>query len=223
MPEDGDPIDPRYDLLEQFQTLACDLWGEKRQARGIAARSRQAGDEPAPHRVGGPRENDGDGPGRLPRGQRGRCAGDHDDVDLERNQLGRESGGLLGRLGTPVFDRDVTALDVAEVTQSLEEGLSQMEARGRSTRQVADSRDVGCRVRPGSECRGDDVQSEGDRERSPYDHHAAAVVRCARRPRTARRRRRTGDTPRGGRRTCGVRPCAAHTRATAGLDRRPGS
>ena len=48
----------------------------------------------------------------------------HDDINLERNQFGRKSGEPLELpLGIPVFDHDVAALDVAEVTQSLKERL----------------------------------------------------------------------------------------------------
>ena len=52
------------------------------------------------------------------------CASGHDDINLERSQFGRESGEPLELpLGISVFDHDVAALDVAEVTQSLAEGL----------------------------------------------------------------------------------------------------
>ena len=52
------------------------------------------------------------------------CLRGHDDINLERNQFGRESGEPLELpLGISVFDHDVAALDVTEVTQSLTEGL----------------------------------------------------------------------------------------------------
>ena len=54
-----------------------------------------------------------------------------DDINLERNQFGRKSGEPLAlRLGISVFDHDVAALDVTEVTQSLEEGVAQVGASG---------------------------------------------------------------------------------------------
>ena len=57
-------------------------------------------------------------------GQGAGCAWGHDDINLERNQFGRESREPLDLpLGISVFDHDVAALDVTEVTQSLEEGL----------------------------------------------------------------------------------------------------
>ena len=46
-------------------------------------------------------------------------------------------------LGISVFNHDVAALDVTEVTQSLEEGLSQVGIRGQVERQEAYSSDLG--------------------------------------------------------------------------------
>jgi hypothetical protein len=60
--------------------------------RDIAARKRKAGDEPGRHRIEHRSEDNGNGPGRVLGGESGGCAGGHDDINLERNQLGRESG-----------------------------------------------------------------------------------------------------------------------------------
>ena len=78
-------------------------------------------------------------------GQGDECASAHeDDINLERNQFGRKSGEPLELpLGISVFNHDVAALDVTEVTQSLEEGLAQAEASGQVGRQVAYSSDLG--------------------------------------------------------------------------------
>src|SRR5204862_1727149 len=66
----------------------------------------------------------GDRLGCLPGGQGGGCRWGHDDINLERNQFGRKSWEPLELpLGISVFDHDVAALDVTEVTQSLTEGL----------------------------------------------------------------------------------------------------
>ena len=52
------------------------------------------------------------------------CAPGHDDINLERNQFGRESGEPLDLpLVISGFDDDVATLDVTEVTQTLTEGL----------------------------------------------------------------------------------------------------
>jgi len=64
----------RRRLLELFQTLADKLRGEDRQPRDIAARLRQAGDEPARNRIGNSSEDNGEGCGRLLGGQGGGCA-----------------------------------------------------------------------------------------------------------------------------------------------------
>src|SRR5207253_5984478 len=74
LPEDRDPTDPRNGLLEQFQTLADELRGESGQPCDIAARPREASDEPAPNRIASRTEHDGDSLGRLLRGQGGECA-----------------------------------------------------------------------------------------------------------------------------------------------------
>ena len=76
---------------------------------------------PLRNRIGSSSEDNGEGPGRLLGGQGGGCAWGHDDINLERNQFGRKSGEPLELpLGISVFDHDVAALDVTEVTQSLD-------------------------------------------------------------------------------------------------------
>ncbi len=92
MPEDSDPTGPWHGLLEQFQALADELREEDGQPRDIAARPPQAGDEPAANRIGRPSEDDGNGPGRVLGGQGGGCARDGDDINFERNQVGRKAG-----------------------------------------------------------------------------------------------------------------------------------
>src|SRR5438477_8227884 len=90
-PEDSDRTDPRNGLREQFQTLADELRGEVGQPRDIAARPREAGDEPAPNRIANNSEDNGDRPSRLLGHTGGKCAwGGHDDIHLERNQFGRK-------------------------------------------------------------------------------------------------------------------------------------
>jgi hypothetical protein len=60
-------------------------------------------------------------------GQGGDCAWGHDNINVKRNQFGRKRGEPLGLpLGISVFNYDVAALDVTEVTQSLTEGLVQV-------------------------------------------------------------------------------------------------
>src|SRR5712691_12584158 len=90
-------------------------------------------------------EHNGEGSGRLLGGQSGGFAsGRDDDINLERNQFGRKSGEPLELpLGISVFDHEVAALDVTEVTQSLTEGLVQVGASGQVGPQPAYSSDLG--------------------------------------------------------------------------------
>src|SRR4029453_6025270 len=92
LPKDGDATDPWNSLREQFETLADELRGEVGHPRDIAARPPKAGDEPAPNRIGHKREDYGKGPGCLLGGQGGDYGRGHDDISLECNQLGCESG-----------------------------------------------------------------------------------------------------------------------------------
>jgi hypothetical protein len=58
--------------------------------RDVAARARQAGDEPHPHRVAHDRKHDGDGTGLSVQCCRHRCGPGKDNVGLQRDQLRRE-------------------------------------------------------------------------------------------------------------------------------------
>jgi hypothetical protein len=177
MPEGSDPTDLRNGLREVFQTLADKLRGEDGQSRDIAARLRQAGDEPARHRIGNKSEENGEGPGRLLRGQGGGCGCGHDDMNLERNQFGRKSGEPLELpLGISVFDYEVATLDVTEVTQPLAEGL--LEVRDRVGRQVAYSKDLGRLLRPRGKRRRERTSQRVSRKRrrSMRDRRAGSAL-----------------------------------------------
>ena len=88
------------------------------------------------------------------------------------NQFGRESGELLGLpIGRSVFDYEVATLDVTEVTQFLEEGLSQVGGSGPVDHQVAYSSDLPRLLPLGGEGRKKEAESENDREPDqPYGH-----------------------------------------------------
>jgi hypothetical protein len=104
-------------------------------------------------------------------GQGGECASGQDDINLERNQFGCESGEPLELpLVRSVFDHEVAALDVTEVTQSLAEGLSDG-GRGRAAPKYAYASDLGRLLRLTGERRGEEA---GDcREEDPAFHHGA--------------------------------------------------
>jgi hypothetical protein len=94
----------------------------------------------------------------------GGASSGHDDVNLERSQFGRKSREPLDLpLGISVFDHDIAALDVTEVTQSSEEGLSQVRVSARVERQEAYSRDFGRRrLRLDREGHGEETEGAND-------------------------------------------------------------
>ena len=95
------------------------------------------------------------------------CAWSHDDINLECNQFSRKSGKPLELpFGISVFNHNVAALDVTEVTQSLEEGHSQVGVGARVERQKADSRGPGrCRLRLDGEGHGEEAAGESADQR----------------------------------------------------------
>jgi hypothetical protein len=104
-------------------------------------------------------------------GHGGGSACDHNDINLERNRLCRKSGEpLVLSLGISVFDHDIAALDVTEVTQSLEEGLSQVGGSGQVGGQVAYSNDLGRLLGLDCERCGEEATRQGAEEGSPLHH-----------------------------------------------------
>src|SRR5262249_8902473 len=87
-------------------------------------------------------------------------------------------------LGVSVFDHDVAALDVTEVTQSLTEGLLYVGGSGQVGRQVADSSDLGRLLGLGGERRGKQGSQASDE---------GAAVHQASRPSTMRRASRSSS------------------------------
>src|SRR5262249_35932602 len=168
---DSYPTNSWHGQLELFQTLADQLWKEEGQARDIAARPRQARHEPARHRFAGRYEDNRERLGRMLGGQRreGASVG-HDDVDLERSQLGGERGKpFVFPIRIAIFDHDCTALDVSEVTQSLPEGLVRGGIGSHAHRQVTDSSDPVRRLGQGRERSGEEKDS-GREEGSPLHY-----------------------------------------------------
>ena len=106
------------------------------------------------------------------------CASGHDDIDLERNQFGRKGGEALGlSLGITIFDHDVAALDVTEVTQFFKEGLLQVGIGGQVGRQEAYSSDLGRLLSFGGERHGQGPQREPLPERAPLHHWMISSAR----------------------------------------------
>ena len=116
-------------------------------------------------------KTNGDGSGLLLGGHGGGRACGRDDINLERNQFGRKSGEPLGLpLGISVFDHEVTALDVSEITQSLTEGLDVKGASGQAGPQVAYSNDLGRLLRLRGKRRGEEHRTRASEERATVDH-----------------------------------------------------
>jgi hypothetical protein len=124
-PQHGHPRDLRHRFLEQFHPFPGKaLPGAERDARDVATRPRQAGNQPVPHRIDGGRHHDGDRAGRvLGRADRWRACR-HDDVYREPDQL---SGQIREAVVVPFcrtgLNCEVLALQVAEVPQALAERL----------------------------------------------------------------------------------------------------
>src|SRR5215510_5822345 len=168
--EKGDSTHIRNGLLEQLQPLADEFLRDNGEARDIAARPPKAGDESARNRITDRSEDDGKGRGRLLGGEGGGCVCDHDDINLESNEVGHESGEPLEVPPvTSVFDHDVAALDITEITQSLAEGLALEDASGPAP-QVAYASDLGRLLALRGERR-KNTESEHDREPDPPHEH----------------------------------------------------
>src|SRR5262249_24474544 len=106
-------------LAQEFEALASNIGRLHRQAGGIAARLRQAGDVAAPDRVAPQGENDRDDGCRVH--DFARCSSRRDyDIDLEPDEFCRDFGEALGApLRPTIFDCDGAALDPTEFAQSL--------------------------------------------------------------------------------------------------------
>src|SRR5438034_7809906 len=79
---------------------------------------------------------------RMLGGQGGGRAPSHDEIDLERDQFGKPLDLAVGR---SVFDHDVPALDVSEVTQALAEGSVERRVRS-GEREIANAVHLPCRL-----------------------------------------------------------------------------
>jgi hypothetical protein len=111
-------------LLKDLQPLPGQFRAQIAQACDVPPRARQAGDEPYGNRIRGPRHDDGDrARGVLGRADRAGSPSDNH-VHLEPDQLRRQAGEPLFTLRRIAGLQDeVLALHIAEVAQTLPEGL----------------------------------------------------------------------------------------------------
>src|SRR5262249_47758680 len=120
----------------------------------------EARNESLPHRIDRPHEDDRHDRGGLLGGAGGGPSGSHHDVDLESNELLRETHELIEVSFTePVFDRNVLPLDVTALPQPPLEGLD--EAPGRLTGPQEPYRvDLHRRLRFGGDGSGEECEGE---------------------------------------------------------------
>jgi hypothetical protein len=122
---------PGTKLAQELKALADEIRHLIGQARDIAARPRQRRDQLVADRVCDRGEHDRNERGRLHgRDDIGGRVRD-DDVDLALNQLGEERRRAIEAALCPaIFDRDIAALDPAELAQPLDEGGGPLALQG---------------------------------------------------------------------------------------------
>src|SRR3954451_4122733 len=86
VPQHRDPAQRRDGFLEQLQTFGRKIAGDVRGSGDIAARSRQARDEPGRNRIADAKGRDGGKTGRM-RGEGRRIAPGHNHIDLGGGQV----------------------------------------------------------------------------------------------------------------------------------------
>ena len=131
--------------LEIFEPLAGEDGGHVGYAGHIAPRIRKARDEPGANRIGHPHEYDRHRASGFFHRDR-RVGGDtHEHIGLHRHELRGEGGKSVKRaILVTVLDDNVASLDVAELAQSLPEGLQSWGVRREGNGgEVADARHFG--------------------------------------------------------------------------------
>src|SRR5262245_3776792 len=124
------------DLVQQFQSLRLEFLPQRGHARDVAARSVQAGDQAELHRITPGREDDRDRRGcALCRDCSEHLTGRGNHCHLSTDQVRSQSRQPVVLLLCPaIFDRDVSAFDIAGFGEALAEGA---QAAGVPVRQCA--------------------------------------------------------------------------------------
>ena len=167
MPQHRHPRPSGEDVAVQLQAFGADLRVHERDAGDVAAGPGQAGDESVADGISRQRHHDRS----RWSGAHGRAGGcrhvGHDDVALELDEPGGQTGQLVrGLSGIAPVDDDVLAFDVAELAQSLPERLRWLGPGGVQTQQDADAPDLpggglGARVERRDQERGDQEERRG--------------------------------------------------------------
>jgi hypothetical protein len=113
---DGQSPQTGDNLAQQVEPFGGKISLLVRQARHIATRARQAGDQPGADRVPRRRKDDWDRRGCILSGDDWRGTRRDDDIDPEANKLGREFGvAVLASSRPAILDGDVTTFYPAEL------------------------------------------------------------------------------------------------------------
>ena len=140
--QQSDAPNGRDELVQQAQLLCREIRDEEVHPGRIAARPGKARNESELHRIISGPEYDGNGPGRTlcREGRRGGKCNDHGNLIAHQFRRHRWEPIIL-TLDPTVLDRNVAALDVAAVGQTLAQPRRQMRARrGRASTENANER-----------------------------------------------------------------------------------
>src|SRR5262245_22226002 len=87
VPQDRQPGECGEDLLQELQSLGCQLGCEKAGPCDVSSRTCKASNEASRNRITDGRHNDGDRLGRLPCGVGGLPSGSHDNVNVSLSEV----------------------------------------------------------------------------------------------------------------------------------------
>jgi hypothetical protein len=126
----------RKKLVQEFEPLRSHLCIQRHYAREVAAWSAQAGDKSKFDRIARYVEDDRNRRGRrLGRECRGRATAGEHYGHLAAHQIGRQRGqSIILPIRPTVFDRDVVALDIADLAQAAKESGDRRRIRPRGRR-----------------------------------------------------------------------------------------
>ena len=142
--QQGDHPGLRNQLQQLLEQFGHQLGEHQADAREVAARPRESGDQADRNRVADGVEEDRDRRGRVLRRERRRVAAlGHDHVDLAGDEVGGQRGQPINvALAPAIFDHHVLSLDVAGLAQSLtESSLLQFNLRAHGGRKRAEEAD----------------------------------------------------------------------------------
>src|SRR5262245_46705728 len=170
MPYNCDSPEPGHDLPEQLEAFAGEIGGAGSQSGDVAARVRQARDEPELDRFDDAHENDRYRDGRsldCHSGWRGRR---HDDIDSQAHQLfGKPRKLIDAAVGGAELDDHILARNISLLSQALLKAGDI--ALGRMARtEEPDPVDLPCRLRLATEWRSNNAPTDHSDEPSPVHY-----------------------------------------------------